>query len=89
VSPELRVRSSFAGRHPALAESGAGISIWSAVRIRGTPSPVTDMLAYLMGGEIDAPDSGRDVGPFVNLEGVLRGAARTMLLLRDSYPSLR
>jgi hypothetical protein len=47
------------------------------------------MLAYLMGGEIDAPDSGRDVGPFVNLEGVLRGAARTMLLLRDSYPSLR
>jgi hypothetical protein len=45
------------------------------------------MLAYLMGGEIDAPDSESDVGPFVSLEGVLRGAARTMLLLRDSYPT--
>lgn len=53
----------------------------------GTRLPLTGALTYLAGGDVNPPDPEWDVGHFVNIAGLVRGPERTMLLLRDSYPS--
>lgn len=53
----------------------------------GTHLPTADAFAYLAGADVEAPDPEWDVGHFLNVAGLLRGPERTMVLVRDSYPS--
>ena len=53
----------------------------------GTRLSAADVLVHLASADVEAPDPEWDVGHFVNLAGLLRGPERTMVLLRDSYPS--
>jgi hypothetical protein len=54
----------------------------------GTRLSPDEALAYLSGAEVERPKPGWDVGHFVSVAGLVRGDERTMVLLRDSYPSL-
>jgi hypothetical protein len=54
----------------------------------GTQLSFDEAFAYLSGSKIEAPEPEWDVGHFVNVAGLVRADARTMLWLRDSYPSL-
>ncbi len=46
------------------------------------------LLAHLAGENVEPPPPEWDTGHFVNLAGILRGPARSLLLVRDSYPRL-
>lgn len=68
---------------------------WSAVPILnvrtgqlwGSRLPPASALAHLAGAEIEPPGPDWDVGHFLTVAGVVRGTARSMVLVRDSYPS--
>lgn len=53
----------------------------------GTRLRLADALAYLAGEEIAPPEAEWDVGHFLTIAGILRGARRSLLVLRDTYPS--
>lgn len=53
----------------------------------GTGLSPVDAIAYLDGAEVGPPPPEWDVGHFVEVAALVRGDARTMVLLRDSYPS--
>lgn len=53
----------------------------------GTRLSFEAALAYLSGAEVEAPEPEWDVGHFVNVAGLARCEARSMMLLRDSYRS--
>lgn len=53
----------------------------------GTTLAPTDAFAHLDGSDAPTPAPEWDVGHFVDVAALIRGEARAMLLLRDSYPS--
>jgi hypothetical protein len=53
----------------------------------GTRPAIADALRYLDGHDVVPPPPEWDVGHYVSLAGVVRGHARSVLVLRDSYPS--
>lgn len=68
---------------------------WGAVPIAnvrtgsfwGSRLPVADALAWLAGEEVEVPPPDWDVGHFVSLAGTWDGASRSLVIVRDSYPS--
>ncbi|MBD0290532.1 MAG: hypothetical protein ICV74_04680 [Thermoleophilia bacterium] len=46
------------------------------------------LLSHVAGEDVEAPPAEWDTGHFLNLAGMLRGPARALLLVRDSYPRL-
>ena len=75
-------------RHPAW--RAAPILNLRVALLWGTKLSFDAAIAYLAGADVDEGEAPRpewDVGHFVNVAGLVRGDARAMLLLRDSYPS--
>ena len=58
-----------------------------AGRLWGSRLPLPDALAWLAGREIEAPQPDWDVGHFVALAGTWDGPARSLVVVRDSYPT--
>jgi hypothetical protein len=54
----------------------------------GARTPLVDALTYLAGRAVVPAPPEWDVGHFVNMAGFLRGARGSLILLRDTYPSL-
>lgn len=52
----------------------------------GSALPLGDAIAYLQGVEIQPPLADWNVGHFVVLAGKIRGAARSLLIVQDTYP---
>lgn len=52
----------------------------------GTKLPIVDALAYLTGETIQPPAADWNVGHFVALAGQVTGAARSLIILQDTYP---
>ncbi len=58
-------------------------------RLWGSRPPLETLVAVLDGAEIpDRPAPDWDVGHFVELQQLVRGRRGTLILVRDSYPSL-
>lgn len=54
----------------------------------GASLAFVDAASWLDGGDVVPPEPDWDVGHFVAIAGTLEGSARTMLVVRDSYPGL-
>jgi hypothetical protein len=54
----------------------------------GTRPPVESLLAELGGEEVEGPAPEWDVGHFVELAALIRGFAGSLVVVRDSYPTL-
>jgi hypothetical protein len=54
----------------------------------GARTPLVDALGYLAGDRVVPAPPEWDVGHFVNVAALLRGARGSLILLRDTYPSL-
>lgn len=57
-------------------------------RLWGARLPLVDAIAFVGGADVPAPEPDWDVGHFVAIAGVLEGSARSLLIVRDSYPTL-
>ena len=57
-------------------------------RLWGTKPPLESLLAELDGEEAPGPPSEWDVGHFVEPSALLRGRRGSLVVVRDSYPSL-
>jgi hypothetical protein len=57
-------------------------------RLWGSHPRPEDVLAALYGGEVTAAPPEWDVGHFTTVAGLVSGPVRSMLLIRDTYPSL-
>lgn len=57
-------------------------------RLWGSRPPLEALLAHLDGDDVEPPAADWDVGHFVELRSLVRGARRALVLVRDSYPSL-
>jgi len=55
-------------------------------RFWGSCLPLADALAWLSGDEVETPKPDWDVGHFVTIAGTWDGAARSLVIVRDSYP---
>ncbi|MFL5824963.1 MAG: DUF6885 family protein, partial [Thermoleophilaceae bacterium] len=53
----------------------------------GTRPPLETVLAYLAGGQLDPPSAEWDVGHFVELVSLVRGAEASLVVVCDSYPN--
>jgi hypothetical protein len=53
----------------------------------GTQLSVSDAIAYLKGDPIAAPPADWNVGHFLSLAGIVKGAARSLVLVCDTYPT--
>jgi hypothetical protein len=78
-----------------LVEQGAALGARLLANIRsgllwGSRPPTAVLMAELEGVETPEPPPGAewDVGHFIELVGVLRGRAGSLVLVRDSYPTL-
>ena len=56
-------------------------------RLWGSRPPVETLLAELEGGPVQDPMSDWDVGHFIELEMLIRGPQRSLVVVHDSYPS--
>lgn len=54
----------------------------------GSRLPLAHAIAYLTGASIQPPSADWSVGHFVTLAGRVRGAARSLVIVRDTYPSM-
>jgi hypothetical protein len=54
----------------------------------GTRPPVESLLAELGGEQVEGPEPEWDVGHFVELAALVRGLAGSLVVVRDSYPTL-
>ncbi len=54
----------------------------------GSRLPLLDAIAWLDGDDAEAPAPDWDVGHFVTIAGRLEGTARSLVIVRDSYPNL-
>jgi hypothetical protein len=54
----------------------------------GTRPPAESLLAELGGDQVDGPPPEWDVGHFVELAALIRGFAGSLVVVRDSYPTL-
>jgi hypothetical protein len=57
-------------------------------RLWGSRPPVEALLAELEGQPADGPPADWDVGHFVELEMLIRGPHGSLVVVRDSYPTL-
>jgi hypothetical protein len=57
-------------------------------RLWGSHAPMAILLGELEGRPVQDPAADWDVGHFVELKMLLRGPARSLVVVRDSYPSL-
>ncbi len=57
-------------------------------RLWGSRPPIDVLLAELEGRPVDDPAPDWDVGHFVELEMLIRGPQRSLVVVHDSYPSL-
>jgi hypothetical protein len=57
-------------------------------RLWGAGLHLVDAIAYVEGADVSPPDPEWDVGHFVTIAGALEGAAGSLLIVRDSYPTL-
>jgi hypothetical protein len=57
-------------------------------RLWGSRCPPDSWVRYLATGTIDGPPADWDVGHFVCVLGAIRGAAGTLVIVADTYPSL-
>lgn len=55
-------------------------------RFWGSRLPLADALTWLLGGDVEAPEPDWDVGHFVTIAGTWDGEARSLVIIRDSYP---
>jgi hypothetical protein len=53
----------------------------------GTRPPLETLLGHLAGAEVDPPSSEWDVGHFVELVSLVRGAQGSLVVVCDSYPT--
>jgi hypothetical protein len=54
----------------------------------GSKLPLESAIAYLNGTEITPPPADWNVGHFVSLAGIVQGSARSLVIVRDTYPIL-
>lgn len=54
----------------------------------GSKLPIQDAIAYLDGADITPPPADWNVGHFVSLAGTVQGSARSLMVVRDTYPIL-
>jgi hypothetical protein len=54
----------------------------------GTRPPAAALLAHLEGAAVEPPPAEWDVGHFCELAALLRGPGGSLVVVRDSYPSL-
>jgi hypothetical protein len=57
-------------------------------RLWGSRPPIEVLLAELQGRSVQDPAADWDVGHFVELEMLIRGPQRSLVVVHDSYPSL-
>jgi uncharacterized protein DUF6885 len=57
-------------------------------RLWGSRPPIDVLLAELDGSPVEDPPADWDVGHYVELEMLLRGPRRSLVVVHDSYPSL-
>ncbi|HSS94037.1 MAG TPA: hypothetical protein VLR46_08605, partial [Candidatus Dormibacteraeota bacterium] len=57
-------------------------------RLWGSRPPVDILLAELQGKPVHVPTPDWDVGHFVELEMLIRGPVRSLVVVHDSYPTL-
>ena len=80
-----RVERLVAGAH------GVGSRLIANVRtgrLWGSRPPVEILLAELDGEPVQDPAADWDVGHFIELEMLIRGPRRALVVVHDSYPSL-